>query len=735
MAIRPDSDPKSATPPPGAPKGELEQYGVWVKAEPQDLVEEASSPGASDLDFEISDVSSPVPEESFLSEDEEKLLGSFDSEFESATTSSAENSGPLPDIEDMPPIEDSLLGSEPAPAMEEVADIGAGSIDISLEEIESVHPATSTIHPGVEIDMDSVEGLGATPHTAESAPTGTIEDVSSEFLDMGDESEPQPVSEASGLGSGLDDVTAEFLDVGEAVSAPKEAPPSADFEPLDIDLQFDDSIPSFSDEKGRGGEGNEAGFEAVTEFDDFLSPSGASPAPKVETPAEAFDDVSAVERDLSESPSEPLPEKESATVSREVTGGGTKPDLSTEILLKIADELSSIRGELVSLKSQIGGILSASEAGPAKPIADLEPPPPSGGFFDDEEDETIALTGDELDNILNTADFTEETAEAEEPLGLEMESLDQAIPLPESNDLLDETLLPESGDYSLPEAESPQSSAVEEKSELEPAIEEVRLGEEPSFEAIAVDDLNETGNLNLVAEEGVIPMTPAPEDSSYLEEVEPADLGAPLGDEPLVEPDLSAFDLDSEEPEPRLEIDEELPLASVEPELASVDDMTLDIEAGPGYEAEETVSEAELLEPVPELEETNFAEISLHEEELEPPSAIEPAELEEILPELEQSPATPLESQVSAKPATPVEEEEDLILGIDESPPSPNEFAASPAENPSDADGDRLRSEIKSVLSYLDKLLDSLPEEKIEEFARSEYFDTYKKLFEELGLV
>ena len=45
------------------------------------------------------------------------------------------------------------------------------------------------------------------------------------------------------------------------------------------------------------------------------------------------------------------------------------------------------------------------------------------------------------------------------------------------------------------------------------------------------------------------------------------------------------------------------------------------------------------------------------------------------------------------------------------------------------------RSEIKTVLSYLDKLLDSLPEAKIEEFARSEHFDTYKKLFEELGLV
>ena len=34
----------------------------------------------------------------------------------------------------------------------------------------------------------------------------------------------------------------------------------------------------------------------------------------------------------------------------------------------------------------------------------------------------------------------------------------------------------------------------------------------------------------------------------------------------------------------------------------------------------------------------------------------------------------------------------------------------------------------------MDQLLDNLPEEKIEEFARSEHFELYKKLFTELGL-
>jgi hypothetical protein len=46
-----------------------------------------------------------------------------------------------------------------------------------------------------------------------------------------------------------------------------------------------------------------------------------------------------------------------------------------------------------------------------------------------------------------------------------------------------------------------------------------------------------------------------------------------------------------------------------------------------------------------------------------------------------------------------------------------------------------LKEEIKTVLTYMDQLLESLPEDKIEEFAKSAYFETYKKLFEDLGIV
>ena len=433
-------------------------------------------------------------------------------------------------------------------------------------------------------------------------------------------------------------------------------------------------------------------------FDDFLASSGSSaPAPEAptlpesRTPAasEAFDDIGAVERDLAAPIPEPAPLVREATP--QLHEAPPQPDLSTEILLKIANELSSIRGELVSLKSQISGIVTGVEA-PA-PKAEVEiATSPSGGFFDDEEDETIALTGDELDNILNTADFTEETAEAEEPLDLESKSLGEASTA--GGDLLDESLLPETGDYSAPE---------------EPAIEEVRLGEALSFEEAEKEPAFLAEDLNLVAEEGVTPMTPAPDDSSFLEQSESLELAPSMEDQSIVGTDLSAFDLDTDENEPRLEIDEELPLAGSEAELEPIEDLTLGIEAGPGYAAEEVVDEAELLEPVPEIEETNFAEISLHEEQLEAPSALETEGLEELV-EAEEPFAEPLvesfaeppavPSQPAAlKPAAPAPEGEDIILGDEETTPSPRGASRGQGRERGQRGQASLRNKERAVLS------------------------------------
>ena len=84
----------------------------------------------------------------------------------------------------------------------------------------------------------------------------------------------------------------------------------------------------------------------------------------------------------------------------------------------------------------------------------------------------------------------------------------------------------------------------------------------------------------------------------------------------------------------------------------------------------------------------------------------------------------PLEEEPSLQDSGPTAASEDLLVEDLE----PVEDQPEPVPN-------RIKDEVRSVLSYLDKLLESLPEEKIEEFAKSEHFETYKRLFEELGLV
>jgi pilus assembly protein FimV len=706
MAIRPNTDPKSAVPRSGAPKGELEQYGVWVKAEPQDIVEEAAV-ASGDFDFDLPAEAPPLADESFLSADEEKFLGEVEAESaEEVSGDSAKAQGaemplsPLPSMDDIPGIEDSLLDAAPETGAEEVEELDSSTIDISLEELESAHSA-SPIHPGVEIDMSTVTGLEDEGEV--HAPSPAMEDVSAEFLDA----EPAGPSE---------DVTSQFV---EAEAAP--TPKAEEFESLDIDLHFDDTIPQKDDAASAA---PLPGFEAVTEFDDFLAPGdGAAQS------AQSFDDLAAVEQDLAAS-GEP-----SARPSEEPTAA--RADLSTEILLKIADELSSIRGELISLKTQLGDLRHEAEAErglePAPSFDKDEDAKAGGGFFDEEEDETIALTGDELDNILNTADFTEEVAEAEPPVEAETAAPieDLAAPsAPSDMSLLSESILPETGDYASAPADTP--------------IEEINLGGKAAAEEVveAVEEPAQFEEISLMAEEGVLPMTEAPEDTSYLEgeAQEVGDLS--LKDVPLVEPDLSSFEAEELEVEPVAEIEEELPL--VEEAEAPAGDMTLDID---------TVVEAEPVEQKLESDVSHLTGINLHEENLAPIPEIEDiAEVEE-LPEAEE--LSSLEEDIelkTVKPAEPVAIHPDEMpsslddqLFVEEAaapieeatvPPEPLAAQPQPAEaSPAASDSDHLKSEIRSVLSYLDKLLDSLPEDKIEEFARSEHFDTYKRLFEELGLV
>jgi hypothetical protein len=105
-----------------------------------------------------------------------------------------------------------------------------------------------------------------------------------------------------------------------------------------------------------------------------------------------------------EAPAEELAEDLSGAAEdappAEAPRGSSGTDMSTQLLMKIADELSSIRTELSALKQEFTTVRGGGEQAESR------------GFFEDTgDDDKIALTGDELNNILNTADFTEETGQ------------------------------------------------------------------------------------------------------------------------------------------------------------------------------------------------------------------------------------------------------------------------------------------------------------------------------------
>lgn len=638
---------------------ELDEYGVWVKTEPQVLrpdapvaeAEEPSLPDIEDLpDLDVELETASVQAETVHLEPSDSLLPDFsDSDVFSVEDAPAaadavfEDIGAL-DAEREPLSEDSFtelsmddfleadsssgksddlnlsIDSAPLPPLEELSEDEPLNIDLDFQEPAAENPQTEenvTIDFSVDSEPGAVEGL---------------EDVS-EFDDFlnglsSDSSEPTPPS-----------VSVESMEVEAADEAP--SPDASDF---GIDLPASETIAADSD---------------LDEISVDLSISEGIPESVDDGAAldEHFDDVGALGKDL----------RDSGTTEKETQ----RMDLSTELLMRIADELSSIKTEISSLKTELG-VLRASAVSPEEPKAEAHES--SHGFFDEEDDEKIALTGDELDNILNTADFTEEAgADAGEDMDAGI-----AIDSGEDDFLSDQP--------------------------------DIIGAEAPAIEKIELEDVKSDQELSELMEMGVRPMTEAPEDTTYLETDEPiagSDLLATdsidLSEAVIDEPDLSGFTIE----EPAIE----------EPAIESID---IDLDLG-----EEALHVEEItLPPEPEEEPAEIPLDDLKEESFE-----------EVLPE-----GFIVESEGSIEAFPEAEAAEDFqamtiddVLEADESSESaeaPTAEQASAAE-PLPAN---LKTEIRAVLAYMDQLLESLPESKIEEFAKSEYFDTYKKLFEELGL-
>ena len=586
---------------------ELDEYGVWVKSEPQVLRAPAADVAAGmeyalpdiedlpDLDLELpEDVSAPdIPDIPDILMDKPDEL--------------------VPDFSDLPSF---AMEEEPA------TEPASGDEDFSELSIDDFLDSTET--PSGEVEAELAE-----------SPFDSID------LELSEEDTAEGSSDAEALK--LEPVTDfdDFLNDLAVQSAP--TPQILSAETLDGELDID------------------LGQEEAVSVELSVSEGLPEIEPLLADADERFDDVAAFSKDLED---------------REPPAKQPKPDLSTELLMRIAEELSSIKNELSLLKGELSvlrGVAKAEAQAPVTALPDaLEEAAVPRGFFDEEEDETIALTGDELDNILNTADFTEE---AGSDAGVEIET-DTGTGM----DFL---------------SDKPDLLADEETAAAVPTIDDVVGTEEPET-GIESIDFTEEGEgpadedlpleLAVLRESGVLPMTPAPEDTSYLEE-EQVDLKLlnpdehlDLSDAVIEEPDLGDFTLEE------LHIEE-----------PSIDSIDIDLDLEDKLQAEEIIL------PIDAKEES----------------------FEELIPEgfvVDSATDVPdLSSGTETAETVDLEFESELP----ESESAETESAALPQN---------LRQEVRAVLSYMDQLLESLPESKIEEFARSEYFDTYKKLFEELGI-
>jgi hypothetical protein len=581
---------------------------------------------------------------------------------------------------------------------------------------------------------------------------------------------------------------------------------SGDFsdDTVDFDIPGEDAIDGGFDDLGLPEEADPLSFS-----DDTLNETGQED--EISGEEAEFTEVSM--EDFLSSPSEDLDEsilvEEDSGSPAEKTSG---EDLSTRLLMKIADELSSIRTELTTLKKEFSHI--RGEAAPAE-HAETQV---RGGFFDEEDDEKIALTGDELDNILNTADFTEESGEdatetlkddfasleSDEPLiSGSPDEIDTPLPdmLSDQEDIIQESPAEAAGaeaadaetaDFSLPDESAPENGEAGMDLDLgqfdldelggETKVEdEVSLNDDFSSEfeefsgfddnAVEVDDSKsaaeispdeDSEELRRLREQGAVPMTPPPEDTSYLEE------------EALAEEDLT---LDMEETSGSLSLDS----VSLDEETESLpaeenfDDISIDLSAAVIDEPDLGSGITDNPPQEPELDEISLGgddlSLDLDTEDTEITGEdkagdlsfddfSDESSLSSDLPPLEETPELPsVQSEedtitqvipegfiVDAEDSpVPFEDdfEEDTVTAEGELAPLDDEPAGPPLEIPEDEDmipaaddiPSDIKQELKAVLSYMDQLLESLPDDKIEEFAKSEYFDTYKKLFKELGLV
>ena len=466
---------------------------------------------------------------------------------------------------------------------------------------------------------------------------------------------------------------------------------------------------------------------------------------------------------------------------------GDSDSKSPDEFHRIEEKLDALRDEIRYLKDEISELKLPSPT-------QVEDSEKSGGYFDDEDDETIALTDDELVHILDSADVTdgtvdkaaeknveEDTAKSDsaaeldkfdevamEPLEAEQANLDgeSIVNLDGIDDLSGEdedfeeiTGIEISGEDTAADAVI-EDSTVEQDREIGDSQDSYDVIETAESEAF---DEGEEVEIGLKEEEDVVHEREAQD--VEMEEVSLDEFGFDMhmGKTASTASDLTDKTRNGE----RLPDTESIETTEADSKIISEDDaigQTAYSDA-PGENENEVIenenvrvddksfeeAEIELPDEMDGLDivDEEAAAEEVIEEEIELPDETDELDIIELddevsdasdivvgdggvltpedayreLPGTEKIDLDSLEALASSTQTTEVEKPERMST-MD----SISEEAALPGVS------SELRGEIRDVLKYMDQLLSSLPEEKVEEFRRSEHFEVYKKIFEELEI-
>lgn len=396
---------------------------------------------------------------------------------------------------------------------------------------------------------------------------------------------------------------------------------------------------------------------------------------------------------------------------------------SSNLLEKIAAEISNLRSEITNLRTEFNSFKVTPTQETSEEDISSDDNETSGFFSDDNEDETIALSGDELNNILNNADFTTEEAEEELVEDISDETVTKTEEDAVINPLGDATELTDSDIDTMDEYED--SSFADDSEVSNFANEDLQ---EPELEDLQMDNNFEEEEEDL-SEEIDVPkdeeVYEEPETNDFIESINAED---PSISDTLTEDRLKyledSFEDSVDENEEKLDVeildenenviedstDEiENELSTEEAEVSDISENEEDENDESNEPTEDVFNSTQWDNDVTEPTEDNNAETeSIVDDEI-PEEIIEDSENDIVEPVFENE-------QTEEIVDTPVESAENIAK-----PASPSPTA-------------KIQDDIKSVLVYMDQLLENLPEDKIEEFAKSEHFDTYKKLFNDLGI-